>query len=187
MTKSELRIKYKILRGQLDGDTIRNKSISIANNALKLDIWDEEYYHLFLSIEEKKEVDTEPLLSILSGKDKHIVISKSDFELKTMKNYLLMDNTKLKINNYNIPEPIDGIEIKNENIDVVFVPLLAFDTNGNRVGYGQGFYDRFLSQCREDVVKIGLSFFNAEDRISDAIDQDVRLDYCLTSQTIYDF
>ena len=100
MTKKELRIKYKNLRDQIDIDSIHDISILIANNTLKLPIWDKEFYHVFLSIKEKKEVDTQPLLTILSGRDKHIVLSKSDFEKKTMKNYLLTDNTKIKINNY---------------------------------------------------------------------------------------
>ena len=180
MTKKELRIRYKNLRDQINLDNIHDKSILIANNTLKLPIWGRDFYHVFLSIKEKKEVDTEPLLTILSGKDKHIVLSKSDFETKTMTNYLLTDNSKLKINNYGIPEPFDGI-------DVVFIPLLAFDKKGNRVGYGQGFYDRFLHQCKKDIIKVGLSFFNAEDSISDTSLQDVKLDFCVTPEKIYEF
>ncbi len=187
MTKKELRIKYKNLRDQIDIDSIHDISILIANNTLKLPIWDKEFYHVFLSIKEKKEVDTQPLLTILSGKDKHIVLSKSDFEKKTMKNYLLTDNTKLEINSYRIPEPIDGIEVENNKIDVVFIPLVAFDKKGNRVGYGQGFYDRFLHQCRKDIVKVGLSFFNAEDSISNTTHQDEILDFCITPEKIYEF
>ena len=72
-------------------------------------------------------------------------------------------------------------------IDVVFVPLLAFDTNGNRVGYGKGFYDKFLSQCQPETIKIGLSFFEAEEEIADVYQDDIRLDYCVTPNKIYDF
>jgi 5-formyltetrahydrofolate cyclo-ligase len=179
MTKNELRKKYKALRKDLDSGTNDTMSIAIANNLLKLDIWDKDYYHIFLPIEEQKEVNTEFILNILSGKDKNIVISKSNFETLEMTHYLLTDNTKIKKNSYNIPEPIDGIEISSEKIDVVFVPLLAFDKLGNRVGYGKGFYDRFLSGCREHVIKIGLSFFEAEDLIEDTNPKDVKLDYCV--------
>lgn len=72
-------------------------------------------------------------------------------------------------------------------IDVVFVPLLAYDNKGNRVGYGKGFYDHFLSECREDVVKIGLSFFEPEEAIEDVSATDIRLDYCVTPMTVYNF
>ena len=114
----------------------------IANEILKLPIWDKTYFHVFLPIEEQKEVNTEFILHLLSGKDKEIVISKSDFATREMTHFLLTDNTKIKKNEYNIPEPVDGLEVPATKIDVVFVPLLAYDQKGNRVGYGKGFYDR---------------------------------------------
>jgi 5-formyltetrahydrofolate cyclo-ligase len=72
-------------------------------------------------------------------------------------------------------------------IDVVFVPLLAYDKQGNRVGYGKGFYDKFLSLCKPEVVKIGLSFFEPEDLIDDVFENDVKLDYCVTSERVICF
>ncbi|MFD2724971.1 5-formyltetrahydrofolate cyclo-ligase [Hyunsoonleella rubra] len=187
MTKSELRKKYKALRSELSEDQIEDFSIAIANRLLKLPIWDFSFYHIFLSIEEQKEVNTDYILNILSGKDKNIVISKSNFKTGEMTHFLLTDSTIIKKNGYNIPEPVDGIEISNDKIDVVFIPLLAFDKKGNRVGYGKGFYDAFLSQCNPDTVKIGLSFFEAENEISDAFDGDVGLDYCITPKKICAF
>lgn len=86
-----------------------------------------------------------------------------------------------------MPEPLDGIEISPLKIDVVFIPLLAFDKKGNRIGYGKGFYDQFLSDCKADVIKIGLSFFEAEEAITDVYKDDVPLDYCVTPQQIYRF
>ena len=82
---------------------------------------------MFFFLLKAKEVNTDYILNILSGKDKNIVISKSDFKTRTLQNFLLTDATKIKLNKYNIPEPIDGIEINNSKIEVVFVPLLAFD------------------------------------------------------------
>jgi 5-formyltetrahydrofolate cyclo-ligase len=70
---------------------------------------------------------------------------------------------------------------------VVFVPLLAFDTLGNRVGYGKGFYDQFLSECQPETIKIGLSFFEAENTITDVFEKDVRLDFCITPKKCYRF
>ena len=141
----------------------------------------------FLSIETQKEINTDHILNILSGKDKNIVISKSNFETLELTNYLLIDSTTIRLNDYGIPEPTDGIEIDDSKIDVVFVPLLAFDINGNRVGYGKGFYDGFLSKCKPETIKIGVSFFEAETKIEDIFENDVSLDYCVTPRKIYSF
>lgn len=180
-------MKYQNLREALTSEDIEAQSLEIANNLLKLPIWKYEFYHLFLTISEKKEIDTEPLLHILQGKDKNIVLSKSDFETREMQNFLLTDTTRIKKNKWDIPEPEDGIEVPASKIDVVFVPLLAFDKSGHRVGYGKGFYDIFLANCRKDVVKIGLSLFEAEDEIPGILSSDVALDYCVTPRQIYKF
>lgn len=187
MDKAELRQKYKGKRQKLTQEEIENKSLAIANQLLRLDIWDKTYYHIFLPIVEQKEVDTEFILQILAGKDKEIVISKSDFETREMSQFLLTDNTKIVKNEYNIPEPVNGLPVPTEMIDVVFVPLLAYDKQGNRVGYGKGFYDKFLSQCKPDVIKIGLSFFEPEEQIDDVFETDVKLDFCVTSEEVFRF
>lgn len=187
MNKKDLRSKYKALRNQLSAKEIEDKSLAIANRLLSLDIWEKTYFHLFLTIEEQKEVDTEFILQILAGKDKEIVVSKSDFETREMTHYLLTDNTKFKKNEYNIFEPVDGLEVPVSKIDVTFVPLLAFDKNGNRVGYGKGFYDNFLAKCKPETIKIGLSFFEPEESIDDVFETDIRLDYCVTPLELITF
>lgn len=194
MTKKELRQKYKNLRQILSKNEIEKLSLDIANNVLKLDnlpngrkVWDKTYYHIFLPIKEKNEVDTEYILHLLQGKDKEIIVSKSNFETLEMKHFLLTDNTKIQKNDYNIPEPLNGLEVPISVIDVVFVPLLAFDKNGNRVGYGKGFYDKFLSECKPETIKIGLSFFEPENLILDFYENDIRLDYCVTPTKVYYF
>lgn len=195
-TKTALRKKYKAKRQELTPETIQELSLAIANMTLKLDIWNNTYFHLFLPIEEQKEINTEYILHLLSGKDKEIVISKSDFgssdseqakQTLRMTHFLLTDNTKIKKNEYNIPEPVDGLEVPSAKIDVVFVPLLAFDKKGNRVGYGKGFYDKFLSECKPNVVKIGLSFFDPEEEIDGIFENDVKLDFCVTPTSIFEF
>jgi 5-formyltetrahydrofolate cyclo-ligase len=178
--KKELRIKYKQLRQGLTDDQIEEMSLAIANNLLKLDIWDKTYFHVFLPITSQKEVNTEYILHLLQGKDKEVVISKSNFDTLEMIHFLLTDNTKIKKNSYNIPEPIDGIEVPSSKIEVVFVPLLAYDKKGYRVGYGKGFYDNFLNDCKPETLKIGLSFFEPIDEIQDLHENDVKLNYCVT-------
>ena len=187
MNKKALRKTYKTFRKDLSETQIEDLSLAISNQLLKLPIWGYSFYHIFLAIEELKEENTNYILNILSGKDKNILISKSDFKTGNMTHFLLTDSTLIKKNDYNIPEPIDGIEISTDKIEVVFIPLLAFDKTGNRVGYGKGFYDRFLANCKPETVKVGLSFFDAEDEINDTHEGDVRLDYCVTTERVYKF
>ena len=100
MTKADLRIKYKSLRGNVSTAWLNEKSLAIANQLLTLNIWDKSFYHLFLTIVANKEVNTDYILNILSGKDKHIVISKSNFKTVSLDNYLLTDSTKIKLNHW---------------------------------------------------------------------------------------
>lgn len=187
MKKTELRKQYRQKRQQLTSETIDDLSLDIANQTLTLPIWDKKTYSIFLSIERQKEINTDFLLNILQGKDKNVALSKSIFKTLEMQHFLLTDNTKIKISSFGIPEPIDGFEVYPPQIDVVFVPLLAFDKSGNRVGYGKGFYDRFLSQCREDVLKIGMSFFEPEEEQISTTENDIALDYCVTPKQVYKF
>lgn len=184
--KSLLRKKYIELRENISDESIEEMSLQIANQALKLPIWNKTYYHIFLPITSKKEVDTEFLMHILQGKDKSVVVSKAYFSTGEMKHFLLQENTALKTSNYGIPEPISGIEVLPEILDVVFVPLLAFDENGHRIGYGKGFYDRFLKKCKTNAIFVGLSFFNPEPPIIFE-ETDVALDFCVTPENIFDF
>ena len=186
MLKKDLRLKYSRLRKELLPQSLLNFSLTIANKTLELPIWGDEFYHIFLAIHERKEVDTSFLLSILHGKDKNIVLPKVS-STNELKHYLLTDTTKLVASKWGIPEPVDGIEILEEKIDVVFVPLLAFDLKGNRLGYGKGYYDNFLGKCRTSVIKVGLSLFEAEQQISDVHESDIPLDYCVTPNRTYSF
>lgn len=186
MNKQQIRKKYKEKRAQLSQDAIEEMSLAIANQVLRLPIWEAAYYHIFLPIENKKEVNTEYVLHILQGKDKSVLVPRTDFKTLSMTHILLQENTGFKISEYGIPEPIDGIEVVSSQIQVVFVPLLAYDKTGNRVGYGKGFYDRFLSGCPENVITVGLSFFEPEDAIpAEAID--VPLNYVVTPENTHFF
>jgi 5-formyltetrahydrofolate cyclo-ligase len=191
MFKKDIRVKYKELRHSLSENQIEELSLAIANEVLLLPIWEKTYFHIFLTIEEQKEVNTEYILHLLSGKDKEICISKSDFETLKMTTILLTDNTKIKKNEYNIPEPVDvpdaSGEVPSNKMEVVFIPLLAYDKKGNRVGYGKGFYDKFLAECNPNTIKIGLSFFDPEELILDVNPTDIQLNYCVTPNRVLNF
>lgn len=186
MNKRELRGKYKELRKGLCPKDIDKFSLEIANKILELPIWKFLNYHTFLSITQQKEIQTEYILHILQGKDKNIIVPKVLVDSPELSNILLQDHTVLKLSNYNVPEPVTGIEIQAKEIDVVFIPLFAYDKKGNRVGYGKGYYDRFLAQCKPETIFIGLSFFEPEEKIN-CDSTDIPLHYCVTPKKIYCF
>lgn len=97
------------------------------------------------------------------------------------------DDTIFKENKYGIAEPVDGIDMFRTEIDLVIVPLLCMDIKGNRVGYGKGYYDRFLRHCRKDCMKIGFSYFDPVDQVEDVNKFDVKLNYGITPNAIYQF
>lgn len=106
---------------------------------------------------------------------------------KEMKAIRVHEKTNFVENVFALLEPEEGDEIAPEEIDVIFVPLLAFDEEGFRVGYGKGFYDRFLKRCREDVITIGFSYFDPVEPISDRNQFDIPLRFCITPHKIYAF
>lgn len=186
MDKETLRIKYHNIRKALSQEEVSEKSQAIANQLLSLPIWKASYYSLFLSMAHKKEVDTSYILTVLQAHDKEICLPKVAAK-QQLNHFLLTDNLLIKPNKWGIPEPQNGLEVPPKKIDLVFVPLLAFDYKGNRLGYGKGFYDRFLSQCRRETLKIGLSFFEAETEEIPTEPTDVPLHYCVTPKKIYSF
>mgnify|MGYP006267663559 FL=1 len=104
-----------------------------------------------------------------------------------MESYLFENSTILKENKYGILEPVEGLMVETNIIDVIFLPLLAYDKMGNRVGYGGGFYDKFLKNCNSNVIKVGLSFFDPEPKIDDISELDVKLDHCITPYNSFSF
>jgi 5-formyltetrahydrofolate cyclo-ligase len=146
------------------------------------------YLHLYLPIIGKKEIDTTLILKGLTENfpDIKIALSKSDFTNYSMQFFECTKETVLIENVYGIPEPDGGILIKPAQLDLVLVPLLLTDEAGNRIGYGKGFYDRFLAQCRPDCIKIGLSFEKPVPKIIPD-EFDVPLDFCITPEKIFDF
>tara|TARA_B100000886_G_scaffold270393_1_gene194378 strand:- start:1335 stop:1910 length:576 start_codon:yes stop_codon:yes gene_type:complete len=185
LTKLALRKSFLKKRLALSGQEHEDKSFAIANNCLTLPIWHLEYYHLYLPIKAKAEIDTTLILTLLQGKDKQVILPRT--KGSELEHILLTDITKLKINGLGIPEPEKGIKISPEQIDVIFLPLLAWDKRGNRLGYGKGFYDNFLSLCRKNTIKVGLSFFDPVEKIIDIRSKDIQMDFCVNPEGIKKF
>ena len=115
-----------------------------------------------------------PLIDELDGKNEMVAV-------------LVDDDSLFEKNQYGMDEPVNGADVSPHEIDMVIVPLLGFDENGFRVGYGNGYYDRFLPHCRKDCIKIGFSYFEPVPAIEDANPLDVQLDYCVTHEKFYTF
>ena len=111
----------------------------------------------------------------------------ANFDDHAMKIMLTNKETDFKKNRYGIAEPVNGIEIAATDIDMIFVPLLVFDENGYRIGYGKGFYDRFLPGCRQDSIKVGFSYFEPVTAIDGISQFDVPLTTGITPGDIYEF
>lgn len=143
----------------------------------------------FYPIEENKEINTFIITDYLKFKNPGLQVAypRTDIFKKSMCAVTSSENTPFHLNVYNILEPVEGEILSPSEIDLILIPLLAFDLHGHRVGYGKGFYDRFLQQCAESCVKIGLCYFEPVSVIEDASEFDVPLNFCITPQQVYVF
>jgi 5-formyltetrahydrofolate cyclo-ligase len=143
----------------------------------------------FYPIEQHNEFNTFLITDYLHFRNPNLQICYPKTNLKDLSMEAVICNADsiFEANEYNIPEPVDTEVAEPGLIDIVIIPLLAFDKNGNRVGYGKGFYDRYLKACREDCMKVGFCYFEALDTIDDANEFDVPLDLCITPQRAYVF
>jgi 5-formyltetrahydrofolate cyclo-ligase len=116
-----------------------------------------------------------------------VVIPKVDIHGGQLAHYQYDQQIELIKNQYGIDEPKSGNQVTENEIDMVLIPLLAFDRKGYRVGFGKGYYDKFLSRCRKDVLKVGLSFFEPVDAIEDITGYDIPMDFCITPKENFIF
>lgn len=185
MNKSELRKIYLSKRNEFSLKEIEQMSHSILENLKNMSIWENQNFHVFKSIPNKNEVQTSIILDYLFELNKTILVPK------VIENHLIScqinELTEWAEGKFKVPEPLHCHEFPDNEIDVVFVPLLICDNEGNRIGYGGGFYDRFLANCTKKTLKIGLNFFPP---ISESIHKesfDIPLDYCVTPTEIVSF
>lgn len=190
MNKTELRKKYLQKRSLLSKQEYSDLNQDLVRNFFQsIDLSQVYNLHLFLPIADKHEVNTFPIREKIDNDYPQIqlITSISNFTTHHLLSCQLHRGAYLKPNCWGIPEPETVIPFPDHKIDMVLVPLLAFDLKGNRVGYGKGFYDRFFTKCKPEVVKVGLSLFEAEEQIDDVFGGDVRLDFCVSPQKVYRF
>ena len=189
MKKTEVRKSAKAQRAALTREEVSRLSEKIAQRILSSPYYKKaQTVHVFLPIVANNEPDTSSILHRIWADGKRAVASISNFSDGSMQNYEIFPDTVFVKTRYGIPEPKTHTdEVDPKEIDLVLTPLLAFDRKGNRVGYGKGFYDRFLSSCRTDVKIVGLSLLEPEDFIEDCRPEDIKLNACATADNFFVF
>lgn len=188
MLKKDLRHTFLQRRKALSLEWIDFQSEQLAHQLVSyFDLTVLHYLHLFLPILEQREINTWRLIERLQTDYPHLtlVTSKSDFKKLTMSNYVLEPGAKIIKNAWGIPEPVGTEPVADQDLEMVLLPLLCFDKQLFRVGYGKGFYDKFLIGCKPDIIKVGLSLFAPVEIITDIQWYDQQMDYCLTPEQVW--
>lgn len=186
MKKQELRQIYKKKRNHLSKEDIKELSYKIFKNFIaSFSLNGSEKIHIFLSINDLKEVDTSVFMKYFFQKNIKVFVPKIiNQELISVE---MNENSELIKNAYKIPEPKSSQNSEERDFNYIIAPLLYCDFQGNRVGYGKGFYDRFFSKISNTSIKIGVNFFNPEEIIDDICKTDIALDYLITPTEILSF
>jgi 5-formyltetrahydrofolate cyclo-ligase len=189
VNKSELRRLYLQKRLTLNEPEYLQLNTQLCDRFFEtVDFSSVKIIHSYLPLKEKKEPDTWLIIERIRKEFPHIRLSLPKINaVGQMENIFLQSAHQLQKNWWGIEEPINGTSTLSEKIDLVIVPLLCFDHRGNRVGYGKGYYDRFLLSCKPDVKKIGLSFFNEAVIIDDLTTNDIPLTACVTPTKVIVF
>ena len=188
LDKNQLRTFYKELRAALSNEEIEQKSLQISNNVIAF-LKEQNvlsHIHLFFPIPKQLEINTYPIKEYIEERGGTIYTSKVDPGSLKLQTLLLKPGATFQLDSWGIPIPEDCDIASNERIQLVFVPLLAYDQKGNRIGFGKGYYDVFLASLDPTVIKVGLSFFSPELSIPSEL-HDIPLDYCITPENIITF
>ena len=188
LKKNIVRKRYLKKRQELSSSKFEEESSQLVRNTIELiKKYKPACIHCFLPIHSKDEINTILIIQYCWKNNINVVVPVSNFEDGTLKNAEFRPHTKTKQTKNNITEPIDPIWEKNDNIDIVITPLLAFDLKGYRVGYGKGFYDRFFASLHKDAKRIGISLFMPCKGIENITEQDIAMTHCVTPNKIYSF
>lgn len=178
--KEELRSLARSIRGEIALEDWEEFSSRIKQHLINSEIFDEaRQIHCYVSMNDRKEVDTSEIIEDILLRDKVLSLPVTNFSDLSMKHFEIESRKDLKKNKWGIREPVSREkEHKATDFDLVLVPMLAADPAGNRLGYGKGFYDRFLKEV--PGVKVGLTF---DALVFDSIpseETDIRMDYLIT-------
>jgi len=188
-SKAELRRRYRDERNELLPADVAELSRRIADRFFaSFDVTQTKVLSTFIRISKLNEIDTSAVYFRLWRDHPNVrtVAPVVDIESDRIDSVEFSPSSELVENRWGLREPI-GKVVPSEEIDLVLVPLLCFDSTGHRVGYGKGFYDRLLATVRTDCLKVGLSYFPPVEAIDDAGEHDVRLDACVMPDSVMRF
>ncbi|RYZ00129.1 MAG: 5-formyltetrahydrofolate cyclo-ligase [Chitinophagaceae bacterium] len=189
MTKKEVRKKFMQKREALDASWQLKADDLILIRFQTVELPFLERVMSFYSISEKKEVNSFLLTDYLNFRNPALQLAYPRMNVAdtSMDAVLATADEAFTENEFGITEPMGDETLPPASLDLVLVPLLAIDKQGHRVGYGKGYYDRFLARCSDDCIKVGVSYFEPIDRIDDTHQFDLPLDLCITPQEVYVF
>ena len=181
ITKSSLRKTVLQYRRLLSEEEFSKRNKALLSNLKKhMEENNCHVIHTFLPMVRNKEVDVTPLFDWMWENNIQIIVSRTDFKTRVMLHFLLEKNTVLVENKMGIPEPLDATPVDFHEVDLILVPLLAFDKNKNRIGYGGGFYDRLLNETK--AAKVGLSLSPPLDQLIQKEEWDVPMDHIISTK-----
>lgn len=182
--KERLRSRLLARRQRIPAVERKQWSREISTRLLKWDPYREaRRIHCFVGIESKGEVDTLPVLEQMIQEGKEVYLPKVNSSSPALKHVRYRGPESLAPGPYDIPEPTGKEAIAPEELDLILVPLLAADNRKNRLGYGMGYYDRFLALATG--VSAGLLFqaFLLDEPLP-AEPHDIPLDYLITENGV---
>ena len=177
--KNQLKESVLEKRNSLTNEKILENSNKIEEILFSLNQFKKSRTIMFF-VSFNSEVNTNDMIKKILG-NKNVVIPKvTQHEIEPS---LIIDFDNLISGKFGIPEPIELMKIAYKNIDLVLVPGIVFDKEGNRIGYGFGYYDKFLRKVPK-AVKIGLAFdFQIVDKIPNE-KHDVPVDFIVTEKRV---
>lgn len=188
LEKKNLRKKYLELRKGISSESREKLSAELLDTfKSSFDLGSFNIIHSFLSIEKQGEVNTYLFMDYLREQQINIAISKSDLKNNDLTHFIYDESVILSKNKWCIMEPESGRLVKESKIDMVLVPLIIFDKQGSRLGYGKGYYDKFLSLCKPNCMKIGLSLLEPVSTLIPTESTDIKLDYCISPSGLHTF
>lgn len=188
MTKAELRKEYLEKRRAMGRDEAESCSRVIADRLFAtFDFAALKAVHCYIPIGKFAEVDTSFIFERIWNDFPQVrtAVPRVADTTGDLEHFYYTNETNMVENAWGINEPAGAERADPKDFDLVLAPLLAFDERGYRVGYGKGFYDRFLRECRADCVKAGLSFFPPVIEIRDIHVGDVPLDVFIMPQGVF--
>lgn len=188
MTKTSLRKEYLARRLALTEDSYQQQ-----NKLIEERLWQTfnlAHYaciHIYLADAGRREVATWGIVHALFAHHPEVIVAVPQLvgHPGLIENRAITPQTTFQTHRWGMQEPVEGRAITATDVQLVILPVVAFDQQGYRVGYGKGHYDRFLAQCRPSVIKVGLCLEEPVSAVTDLHAHDVPMDYCVTPRQVW--